>query len=91
MQQSPLPPTDDTKRVEPIAVDAESAAAIFSSSLRTYRRWDAMGRCPRGFSLGKKRLWRLSDLRAWASLGFPRRSDFERLMAEREENSAAQQ
>ena len=90
MQQRPLPHSDEANRVEPLAVDAESAAALFSSSLRTYRRWDASGRCPRGYSLGKKKIWLLSDLRAWASMGFPRRSDFERMMAEREENNAAQ-
>lgn len=90
MQQSPHPRSDETNSLEPLGVDAEPASTLFSVSIRTWRRWDAMERCPRGYSLGKKRIWRLSDLRAWASLGFPRRADFERLMAENGETNAAQ-
>jgi len=55
-----------------IAVDAQTASRMFSVSLRTWRRWESSGRCPRAFRIGKRTLWRLSDLRAWADEGFGR-------------------
>ncbi len=62
-----------------LAVDAKAAAVAVSVSLRTWRRWDSAGKCPKGFSIGGRKLWRLCDLELWASQGFPEREAFEAL------------
>ena len=69
--------TDPPTAIEPLAVGAEDAAQMFGVGLRSWRRWDAAGRCPRGYMLGRRRLYRLADLRSWAAAGFPRRAEFE--------------
>ena len=61
----------------PLAVDAAEAARMFSVGLRTWRRWDSSGKCPRGFKIGGRVLWRRSDLETWAAMGFPDRAEFE--------------
>lgn len=66
--------------IERLAVDAVGAAALFSVSLRTWRRWDCSGKCPRGFRLGGRLLWRLADLRRWADGGFVSRVEFDALL-----------
>lgn len=65
--------------VETIAVDARRIVTeVFPDfSLRTWRRWDSAGKCPRGFKCSGRKVWRLSDLRLWADWGFPDRPTFE--------------
>ncbi len=63
-----------------VAVDAQGIVdRVFPGcfSLRTWRTYDAGGRCPRGFRVGGRKVWRIDDLRAWAEMGFPGRQDFE--------------
>ena len=62
--------------IEPLAVDAAGVARLFSVGLRSIRRWDSSGKLPRGYSIGKRKLWRVNDLRAWAAAGFPDRRTF---------------
>ena len=62
---------------EPIAVDAAGVAQLFCVGVRSIRRWDSSGKLPRGFSIGRRRLWRVDDLRRWAGAGFPGRADIE--------------
>lgn len=64
---------DDGPIVERIAVDARGVAEMFSVGLRTVRRWDSSGRLPRAFTIGRRKLWRVDDLRQWAADGFPGR------------------
>ncbi len=71
--------TECTPRLTKLAVDAKEAAVAVSVSLRTWRRWDSSGKCPKGFSIGGRKLWRLCDLELWASQGFPERAAFEAL------------
>ena len=65
---------------ETVAVDADRIVKeVFPDfALRTWRRWDAAGKCPRGFMVGRRKVWRVSDLRQWADWGFPNREEFER-------------
>jgi len=65
--------------IETLAVDARTITnAVFPNiSLRTWRRLDSGGRCPRAYRVGARKLWRLADLRRWADWGFPIRADFE--------------
>jgi len=64
---------------EPIALDAAGIVSdVFPSiSLRTWRRLDSSGRCPRGFRIGGRKVWRVEDLRRWAGVGFPDRQTFD--------------
>ncbi len=80
--ESMIVASDHVQAAQPamsLAADAKTAAAAFSVSLRTWRRWDSAGKCPRGFAIGGRKLWRLCDLELWASLGFPKRKQFEAL------------
>lgn len=63
--------------VEVIAVDARGVTRLLPFGVRTWRRLDAAGKCPAGFRVGQKKLWRVEDLRGWARLGFPDRKTFE--------------
>jgi hypothetical protein len=62
-----------------IAVDAERIVTeVFPDfSLRSWRRWDAAGKTPRGFMVGGRKVWRIADLKQWAEWGFPARATFE--------------
>lgn len=62
-----------------LAVDADRIVSeVFPDfSLRTWRRWDASGRCPRGFKVGGRKVWRMFDLSKWSEWGFPDRDTFE--------------
>ena len=61
----------------PLAVDAGGAARLFSVGLRTWRRWNSSGKCPAGYRIGGRVLWRLCDLEHWAGWGFPDRAEFQ--------------
>ncbi len=70
---------DTPSSVEPaerLAVGAKTAAAMFGVGERTWWRWDDSGKTPRPFALGGRKLWRVSDLRLWATFGFPVRAEF---------------
>ncbi len=63
----------------PIALPAQQICGhIIGVSLPTWRRMDAGGKIPRGFTVGGRKLWRVSDLERWAAAGFPDRAEFER-------------
>lgn len=71
-----------------LAIDARRIVAeVFPDfSLRSWRRWDASGECPAGFMIGNRKVWRLVDLRQWASWGFPDRRTFAAKLATQEES-----
>ena len=62
---------------ERLAVDVQQMAQMVPFSIRTLRRMDSAGKLPRGFKLGGRKLWRVSDLRLWTEWGFPERQEFE--------------
>lgn len=66
-----------TQQPEQLAVDARGMSKLVPFSVRTLRRMDAAGTLPRGFKLGARKVWRLSDLRLWSDWGFPERQEFE--------------
>lgn len=66
----------------PIAVDAAGIAELFPFAVRTWRRMDAAGRCPRGHRVGQRKCWLVVDLQRWAEFGFPGRADFEKRVAQ---------
>ena len=69
----------DTDPLRPLAFTAQQITKlrIFPVSLRTWRRMDSSGACPRGFKVGGCKMWRTADLEQWVSEGFPNRSTFE--------------
>ncbi len=70
--------------VEPLLLSASEAAQLLSISEATYWRWDSSGELgPRGFKKGGRRLWLLSELRAWTEAGMPPRAQWEAMRAAR--------
>jgi predicted DNA-binding transcriptional regulator AlpA len=70
MSDQPLP------RLEPLAVDADDAAAMLSMSRSAfYAAWSA-GLVPNGGKIGRQRRWSVVELRAWLAAGMPPRSEW---------------
>jgi predicted DNA-binding transcriptional regulator AlpA len=68
--------------LEPLLLSAPEAAHLLSISEATFWRWDSSGELgPRGFKKGGRRLWLLSELRAWTEAGMPRRTQWEAMRA----------
>jgi prophage regulatory protein len=61
----------------PLLLTARQAAALCSTSLRTWRSWDSTGKIPRAVRIGGKVLWRSEELRAWVAAGCPDRVTWE--------------
>ena len=68
---------ETTPTIEPLALDIRQVSKIVPFGIRTLRRMDAAGLMPRGFKVGGRKLWRLSDLKLWVQWGFPSRAEFE--------------
>jgi predicted DNA-binding transcriptional regulator AlpA len=77
-----LPDGQDQPELDPLLVNARTAAVLCGKSLRTWRAWDAAGRIPRPVRIGRSTLWRLEELKAWAAAGCPRREEWELLKEE---------
>ena len=73
--------TTKTLQPEAVTVAAKAAAPMFSLSVRSWRRHDSSGRIPRGFKIGGRKVWRVSDLERWARWEFPDRARFEKRLA----------
>ncbi len=76
---SPQSQLQKSDRGEPtqLAVDIKGIAQLVPFAIRTLRRMDASGKLPKGFKVGGRKLWRVSDLRLWCDWGFPARGEFE--------------
>jgi predicted DNA-binding transcriptional regulator AlpA len=62
---------------QPLLVNAKTAAAMCSKSLRCWRSWNAAGWIPRPVRIGRSTLWRADELREWVAAGCPRRAEWE--------------
>ena len=67
--------------VEPLLVGSAVAARVTGMSARSWQRLAAEGAVPAPIPFGRKRLWRLEELREWVALGCPSRERFEALTA----------
>lgn len=74
---------------KPLAIDARNAAALFGLSVRTWRRLDAAGGCPRPLRLGGAVRWSPDELAAWRDAGCPARAEWERNRPERASGAQA--
>ena len=81
-------PPIDTATVEPIAVDAEAAGALFGCCERTWRTMDTEGTIPAPLRLRGCVRWYLIELREWAAVGCPSRLEWERWKDARMSNEA---
>ena len=52
---------------------AEDAAALCSTSTRTWRTWGTIGKIPRPIHIGRIPFWRYDELKAWVEAGCPNR------------------
>ncbi len=67
--------------VEPLLMGSAVAARVTGMSARSCQRLAAEGAVPEPITFGRKRLWRLDELREWVALGCPSRERFEVLLA----------
>lgn len=66
-----------TAIVDPILVDATTAARACGVSRSTWLSWDSAGLCPKPIRLGGRVLWCAEHLRQWAVRGCPSREEME--------------
>lgn len=57
----------------PLLLDARGASALCGLALRSWWRLHATGRVPAPLHVGRRTLWRASDLRQWVEAGCPSR------------------
>ena len=62
----------------PLAVRAAEAARLIGVKSRHFRALDSSARLPRGLRLGRAKIWRVDELRAWLAAGCPSRDEWER-------------
>jgi predicted DNA-binding transcriptional regulator AlpA len=66
-------------QIEPIAVDASAAAAMFGVSRAQWWKLHSAGKVPLPVYLGSKApRWRVDELRAWLSANVPDRLTWEK-------------
>jgi predicted DNA-binding transcriptional regulator AlpA len=63
----------------PLVADAKRLARLLGCGLRTVRSWNAAGRLPAPIRIGGRVVWRVSEIRAWLSVGAPDRETWERI------------
>ena len=61
----------------PLLLRAPNAAALCSTSVRTWRMWNAAGKIPRPIRIGRSTYWRPNELNAWVAAGCPDRVTWE--------------
>ena len=61
----------DTPGLAPLLVDAREAARLCGVGRTTWLSLRAQGRTPPSILLGRRRLWRVEEIRAWTAAGVP--------------------
>jgi predicted DNA-binding transcriptional regulator AlpA len=69
----------DRKSTLPLLLRAAGAAALCSTSVRTWRMWNVLGKIPQPIHIGRTPLWRYQELLAWVAAGCPDRVTWEAL------------
>ena len=85
-QDTPSHERSPLARLEPLAVDAEQAAALLGMSRSMFYKMNESGQIgPMGRRFGKCVRWSVAELRAWAEAGMPPRHEWvaQRLIANR--------
>ena len=76
-QEEPTFTSVDQGELQPFLVDAKSAANLLSISRAMLHRLNVTGRLPRPVHLGRRVLWRVSELEGWVNAGCPNRDRWE--------------
>ncbi len=63
----------------PLAVGAADAARMLGLSRSSWLAMVSSGRAPGGIRLGRRVVWRVSELSDWLAAGAPQRDQWERL------------
>ncbi len=71
--------TGATVPADPLLLTAAQAAALCSTSERTWRLWDIAGKTPPPDCIGRKVFWRPDELRDWVAAGCPDRETWKAL------------
>ena len=71
------PDVQHEQHPESLLLKACDAAALFTTSERTWRTWDTTGKIPRAIRIGRKVFWRPEELRDWVAAGCPDRAAWE--------------
>lgn len=61
------------RQLEALCVDAPDLAAMLGVSLRHLRAMNARGAIPTALAIGRRRVWRIEEIRAWVAAGMPPR------------------
>ena len=61
----------------PLLLRTAGAAALCSTSARTWRMWGTIGRIPRPIYIGRIPFWRYDELKAWVAAGCPDRATWD--------------
>ena len=61
----------------PLLIDACECSRLIGICKATWWGLDASARCPAALRVGKRKLWRFSDIQRWCELGLPARAAFE--------------
>lgn len=62
-----------------LAVDSRGVAELLGISASMVRKLDASGRLPSALRLGRRKLWRVSEIRSWLERGAPTRDAWEEM------------
>jgi len=62
---------------QPLLLRTAGAAALCSTSARTWRLWGMIGRIPRPVYIGRIPFWRYDELKAWVAAGCPDRATWD--------------
>lgn len=66
-----------------LAVDAAGIPKVLPISRALWLKLDSQGRVPRGFKLGRRRLWDIDELKRWIAAGAPSAERWARMREEK--------
>ena len=69
----------DAAQIEPLLVDQMTAARMLGLGKTLFYELLATGQIPPGVKLGRRRLWSVDELKAWARANCPSREKWDRL------------
>ncbi|MCH8824237.1 MAG: hypothetical protein IH984_12130 [Planctomycetes bacterium] len=68
-----------TKPDQRVGISAKTVCAMFDVSLRSWLRWDAAGKVPKGNKIGAAKRWDNLEINCWWNDGCKSRSEWEKV------------
>ena len=72
-EQTPANLGETPKTPQPLLIDSRQAAALCGIGRTLWLDLDQQGRVPQGFKLGRRKLWRVDEIKSWVAAGMPNR------------------